>query len=347
MNYLILQNPGHNRVYYNSSDKLALAELKIACKSLSVKCNKIKIIELENVRYLSFESQDTLPESDIEIISKLSFVFVIFIHKKQNDKSYLVPIKKSKYEYIDDKISSLLKYPGKTNELFTKMMVNIALLSSNFTYSDNIVLLDPVTGKGTTLYEGAIYGFNSYGIELETRFVHESTIFFKKFLENEQLKHNYTTRQIYGKGKKDFININEFEYASSKEEFKKNNTKKLGLINGSTLDTHKYFKNETFHLIVGDLPYGVAHGNKGKSKSTSITRNPSELLKESLPEWKKVLLKGGTIVIAWNSFLASREKLSEIFIANEFQVLKNDSYTEFEHMVDKSIKRDIVVAKKI
>jgi hypothetical protein len=347
MNYLILQNPGHNRVYYNAADKLALAELKLASEKLSTNCNEIQIASIENIRYLSIETKDELSNSDLDILSRLSFVFAIFTFEKINNKHYLAPIKKYEYEYIDSKISNLLKYPGKTNELFTKMMVNVALLSSDFNYSDNIMLLDPIAGKGTTLYESAVYGFNSYGIELETKFVHESNIFFKKYLENEHIKHKSNTRQIFSKGKKEVINLHEFEYALTKEDFKDKKTKKLGFINGNTLEAYKYFKKESFHLIVGDLPYGIAHGNKGKNKTGSITRNPSELLEASLPEWGKVLLKGGVIVMAWNSFLVSRQKLSELFKANGFEVLSQNPYDEFEHMVDKSIKRDIVVAKKI
>ena len=71
------------------------------------------------------------------------------------------------------------------------------------------------------------------------------------------------------------------------------------------------------------------------------------MLIESLPVWKKVLLKGGVVVVAWNSFLESRENLSEIFKSNDFEVFMQHPFNEFEHMVDKSIKRDIVVAKKI
>ncbi len=347
MNYLILQNPGHNRVYYKSADKLALAELKIACNNLSTECSNIKIIEIEGIRYLSFETLKELTEQDLQLISRLSFVFAIYLLEKINDKICLIPLPKFNYEYLDDKISSLLKYQGKTNELFTKMMVNVALLSSNYSYSDKITMLDPVAGRGTTLFEGMVYGFNVYGIEIDSKSVHESSIFFKKYLETERIKHNSTKRRVFSTNKSDTINIQEFEYAKTKQEFKSDETiKKFGIIEGNTKDAYKYFKKEMFHLIVGDLPYGIFHGNTNDKKNTSITRNPSELLNESLLEWKKVLFKGGVIVMAWNSYLVNREKLSGIFKSHNFNVLMQNPYDEFEHMVDKSIKRDIIVAQK-
>ena len=43
MNYLILQYPGHNWVYYQSADKLAIAELEIACNSMKVNVEEIEI----------------------------------------------------------------------------------------------------------------------------------------------------------------------------------------------------------------------------------------------------------------------------------------------------------------
>ncbi len=347
MIYLLLQNPGHNRVYYNLSGKLALAELKIAIHKLSIPCKEIKELYIEGVRYLLIETEHELKEEDLNMLSRLSFIFAIFMLEKIKDKNCLIPVKKTNYDYLDSKISSLLKYHGKTNELFTKMMVNVALLSSKFNYTNKIKLLDPVAGKGTTLFEGIIYGFDSYGIEYESKFVHESVLFFKKYLETERIKHNSIKRQIYGPNKRTAISIHEFEFAKTKEEFaSKESIKKVGFICGNSQDAHKYFKKELFHLIVGDLPYGIVHGNTNSAKNNSFTKNPSDLLSESISEWKKVLIKGGVAVMAWNSYLVSRLKLSDVFTNYGFEVLNQSPYDEFEHMVDKSIKRDIIVAKK-
>jgi len=257
-------------------------------------------------------------------------------------------VRRIKYEYLDNKISTLLKYQGKTNELFTRMMINVALLSSDFNYSSQIDLLDPVAGKGTTLFEASVYGFNAYGIEIESKSVHETCVYFKKFLEKERLKHKLQKRQIYGTNKSNAADIQEFEYARSKQEFKSpDNIKKFGMVCGNTSDSYKYFKKERFQLLVGDLPYGIVHGNTGDKKAASASRNPFELLNESLPAWYNVMKTGGVLVVAWNAFLISREKLSDTFSAYGFQVLTQTPYDEFEHMVDKSIKRDIIVAKKV
>lgn len=346
MKYLILQNPGHNRVYYNLADQLALAELQIAANRFTVDVVKVDVELIENVRYLSIETKGNMEQSDLDVVSRLSFVFAIFLYDEHS--KCMKPIRKIDYEFVDQKISSLLKYQGKTNELFTKMMVNVGLLASDCCYEDEISLLDPVAGKGTTLFEALVYGFNAYGIELETGAVHEASVFFKKYLETEKLKHKADQRRIAGTNKNNEIQIKEFEFALTKEAFKSGEgLKKLGMVAGNTSDAHTYFKKPIFNLIVGDLPYGIYHGNRSYESRSGATRNPSELLEECLPGWYKVLKKGGTVVLAWNSFVISPKKLGEIFESNGFSVFGEEPFNKFQHMVDKSIKRDIIVAKKV
>ncbi|MBK3516634.1 TRM11 family SAM-dependent methyltransferase [Carboxylicivirga marina] len=348
MKYLILQYPGHNRVYYNVAAQLAVSELSIAAKRLSVKCQKIDFEDVCGVRYITITLDDELSTEDIAILSRLSFVFAIFNQFGLHADDGLAPIPMANFQYIDSKISTIQKYAGKTNELFTKMMVNVALLASDFTYDDTISLLDPVAGRGTTLNEATVYGFNAFGVEIENKSVHENQIFFKKYLQNERYKFTADKRMVHGKSKKDAIYMHEFEYANSKEAFKnKEDRKQLGLINGNSQDADKYFKKNSINLIVGDLPYGIAHGNTGANKATTGTRDPSELIASCLPAWKAVLKKGGTIVLAWNSFVAPKQKLADIFKEHGLKVLTKAPYDGFEHMVDKSIKRDIIVAKKL
>lgn len=345
--YLLLQNPGHNRVYYNYAGKLAVAELKIAAKKLETKCISVDIEQIEGVRYINLKTQEELSEKDIQIISRLSFVFAVYERIIFENQNLFKPIPKARYYYIDEKISTILKYSGKTNELFTKMMINIALLSSNFDHNSKLKLLDPVAGRGTTLFEGIVYGFDVFGIETDAKSVQDSTIFFKKYIEKEKLKHSFIKRQVFGKSKSEAVYINEFEFSNTKEDFKNlQKRKKLGIIEGITQEAGNYFKNETFEIIVGDLPYGIHHKNSTTNKTSSITRNPSELLSTSLPTWYKILKKGGVVVVAWNVFVAPKHKITKIFSENGFNVLSEQVSDDFEHLVDKSIKRDIIIAKK-
>lgn len=346
--YLILQHPGHNRVYFNFAGELALGELHIACTKLEIQFEKLEIIKIERIRYISLKTNNIITEKELEYLSRLSFIFAIFkANTDENNQISLTPIPVFEYEYVDNKISTILKYAGKTNESFTKMMVNIALLSSDFSYDDTIELLDPVAGKGTTLYEGMVYGFNVAGIEIDKKPVHEMSTFFKKYLETERYKHTADKRQIFGKNRSEAVYVDEFEFSVNKEDFKSDGVRhKLSMVNGKAQEASHYYKNNQFHLIVGDLPYGISHGSSTNEKSNSNTRNPLELLTLSLPHWDKILKVGGVVVISWNTFIIARHRLFDVFTDNGFTILNDYPYNNFEHMVDKSIKRDFIVAKK-
>lgn len=99
-------------------------------------------------------------------------------------------------------------------------------------------------------------------------------------------------------------------------------------------------------MIVGDLPYGVVHGSVTRERQSSLTRNPAELLKACLPSWSAVLKPNGVLVIAWNCYVLPREEMVLLFEEQGLTVKKEDAYLQFEHRVDQSILRDIIVAQK-
>ncbi|MBC8374646.1 MAG: hypothetical protein H8E26_01300 [FCB group bacterium] len=345
--YLLLRNPGHNRVYYLESEKLALAELTLTARRFEQPCHHIESIDLAGINYLAFTVEQILSERELTWVSNLSFVLALFKHSGDEDHPTLQPVELTPRSYVDPKISMLLKYSGKTNEIFTRLMINVGLISSDFQFDDPVQMLDPVSGKGTTLFEGAIRGFDVTGIEMERKLVHETTIFFKRFLEQEKYKHDLLKNAMYASsaGSEAFIQL--FEYARNKQDFKSESSRKhLAIIAGNAIHSRRYFKAEKFHLIIGDLPYGIAHGNVSQKKHNSRTRSPAELMETSLPEFQKILKTGGSLVLAWNTFVWPREDFVELLTKTGFQVLAAEPYDQFTHRVDQSIKRDIVVARK-
>ncbi|MFC1961025.1 TRM11 family SAM-dependent methyltransferase, partial [Chloroflexota bacterium] len=347
--------PGHNSVYFNQSQQISLAELKIACRDFASPCENIRSVVVAGVEYITFESAEPITPKDLAILARLSFVYAVFAAVQDGaaapdgEKLLFAPVAAVKNTFMDEKISSIFKYPGKTNTDFTRMMINVALHSSKFRDEPHIELLDPVAGKGTTLFEGLVYGFNVSGIEIGQDAVHEACVFFKKNLELEKYKHTYSKRKLPKHDKTPTATSYEFTMAHTKAEFKQpQTTKKLTFIAGNSSAASRHFKKSKFHVIVGDLPYGVAHGNvtKERQPSASRTRNPSELLSACLPAWHDVLRKGGVLVLAFNSFVLSRADISALLQNNGFTVFTDSPYDEFEHHVDRAIKRDIVVAQK-
>lgn len=344
--YALLINPGHNRVYYKSSQQLSELEFEISAKSMECIPSEIKGEFIAGIYYLTFESEKELSESDLIVISRLSFVFALF-KVEETKGNILRPVEIPNTKLTDENLSGILKYTGKTNELFTRMMINVAVSSCGCIENGKVQLLDPIAGKGTTLFEGVTMGYDCFGIEIGDKAVNESFHYFKKYLETEKFKHEASIIKQSGENKSFTAKRYSIELAKLKSDFKNNKQIHWEMISGNSVYADKYFKKNSFDVIVGDLPYGVQHGNVTNEKQTSITRSPKDLVKICLPAWKNVLKKNGVIVLAWNTFVFSKKEFSEIFEKEGFEILSEGAYSKFEHRVDSSIKRDIIVAKKV
>ena len=334
MKYAILINNKHYLTYNKNSDNIILSEFNILNENL----NFAKDIKLENIcglNYLIFDAEDI--KKYLTKISTLSFLLGIFEYKD----GYLKPIEKEFKEFINPNISSILKYSGKTNEYFTRLMINIGsyILNKN----ENLNILDPICGKGTTLYESLVNGYNCYGIEIATKVVDEIAVFLRKYLENERYKFSYKKEKLSGENKsfkaeKHIFNINKNKESKDNKHFE--------VVSVNTVFADKILKKDYYDLIIGDLPYGVKHSNITNEKQNSFTRSPKELLEKSLDSWKKVLNKDGLLIMSWNTFLLKRNEFEKLLINKGFEVVKNENLLSFEHRVDQAINRDFICIKK-
>ena len=349
MEYAILLHPGHNRVYFETSKTLSVSELALAGESLSSPCQQVQVEEIASVPYVTFQTAKPLQESDFLLLGQLSFVYALFEQVKTDKETCLRPIACPSLGYLPESIRTILKYTGKTNELFTRMMIQVARAAcTSQTKGAPLRLLDPVAGKGTTLSEGLLCGMHSFGVEINADTVHEAYQFMKKYLETAKQKHETHVERISGQNRSFTAKRYTIDFAPDKESMK---TAPLHweLVAGNSIHCDQLFKKNTFDLLVGDLPYGVQHGSKTTSKNnkrpSSITRNPSELIASCAPAWRKVLKPGGVLALAYNQFLLSFEEFAALLEEAGFTVLKEEKYRQFTHRVDQAILRDIILAK--
>jgi len=334
-----MKNPAYSRVSFQDSNALAINELAVLTQNMNVK--EIRIAQIGGFPYVLFNCEQPLTDGDARILSRLSFVYAIF--ELQGDM--LKPIALNANCFIDPDLSGILKYQGKTNELFTRLMLNLAQFYVK-SPPDVLNILDPLAGKGTTLYEALMQGHNAYGVEVDDKVVHESVVYLKKYLETAKYKHENHTEKISGQsptGKFTAVR-NQITLACSKAEQK--NARHFEIIAGDTRNTSAFFKKNLFHAIVADLPYGVQHGSKAASKkqkpqSGTITRNALGLISEAMSGWVRVLKPGGVIVLAWNLFLISRDEMAELLGQNGF--ILPELGVDFSHRVDQAIDRDLIV----
>lgn len=371
MTYGILAHPGHNRVYFESSSAMSLAELQLAAQHFQVPCDGFRLLDVEGLRMFVFSAQLPLTEADLLLVSRLSFVFALFVLEPRAEGYAMLPIRKRSHGVLPDDVNTILKYTGKTNELFTRLLLNVGMLSGSFANEPRIRLLDPVAGKGTTLFEAAVNGWDAYGIDIAEKAVADARIYFKKYLETGKYKHTLEKERLSGEGRHFRAAFSRFSYAVSKEAVKAGDSRQLVMVEGDSRYADHYFKHNFFHLIVGDLPYGVQHGSHGAAVpakpgtaqrthpvgkkggapghgagTSSFSRNPRELVHDCLPAWVEVLKPGGTLVLAWNRFVLERDALAGVLRERGLTVLEEPPYQQFLHRVDQAINRDVIVARK-
>lgn len=350
--YLLMRHPGYNRVYHDASLSLAFAELKAALPGLEAKTSEIGQEEVGGISYLGLRCESPLSPLDLERIGGLSFLYAIFQLEENHRATALLPLTNPYRFHMEEKFSSVLRYSGKTNELFTRFMIHTAGLLSDFDAQSNLHLLDPVCGRGTTLYEAAMRGYDAFGVDIEKKSVHEAFSYVKTYLKKERWKFSASHAQVAGSSKAEGIFMDWVDFARDKEQLagEGEGVRSIGLICGDALSIHQYFKKDSFDLIVGDLPYGVQHGSrmgrsKGKSR-TAPTRNPSELVKEALPGWQSVLRSGGVIALSWNTLVSSRSEMIGAAVGTGVEPAEGDPWERLSHRVDQSIRRDVLFLKK-
>ena len=83
----------------------------------------------------------------------------------------------------------------------------------------------------------------------------------------------------------------------------------------------------------------------GAEAAAATSRKPLELLKTALPVWRAALRPGGALGISWNTHVLSRAALAKLLAESSLQVCDTPAFRAFEHRVDSSIQRDLIVAR--
>ena len=337
--YALLVLPAMNRVYAEAAVALTQAELMIFNETvLGNRLQGIAAIALGGIPYIRF-SADVLDDGDVAYLSNLSSLYALF----ELQGSLLRPLHKHPLDKLDDDLITIQKYSGKTNEHFTKLLLNVTILSSAFgpeLLTRKLSVFDPLCGRGTTLNQALVYGCDAAGMDIDRRDVEAYQQFTSTYLKRKHLKHTIQTSAI--REEKKVVGMRfDVELAATKESWKAGETQKLTVINADTTRAGQFFKPASFDVVAADLPYGVLHGSRSSEKH--LARRPLDLLTEALPVWRELLRPGGAIGLAWNTHVAGREKFVQAVEDAGFEVLP---YTGFRHVVDQSITRDIVVARK-
>jgi RMKL-like, methyltransferase domain len=334
--YLILLAPSANRVYASEANRLVAAELKIM---LGVNDQPaIEPVTLAGIGYLGLATEN-LDELTCQALGRLSGRYAVF----RREHGRLQPIEIKTPDLFDDDLVTIPKYPGKTNEQFTRLLINVTLASMRREASEPISILDPMCGRGTTLSTAMTLGCNAFGVEVDAKAVDAYADYLRTYCQRKRLKHTLEVSPVRRAGKVIGKRLEAEVIPASQER-----PLALTVLTGDTRQSAALFGKRRFDAVVADAPYGVVHGSQTDVRGATGKRERSAagLVSEALRVWAAQLKIGGALGLSWNAIGLKRERLLEHVAATGLEPLDFGPYRDFEHRVDASIRRDIVVAVK-
>ena len=338
-NHLMLLAPSANRVYANEAASLATGEMAISAPFV----RDIAPTTVAGVDYLGFDA-DELGEKQLLTLARQSAALALF----GVEGDLLRPIELPSAFTLSNDLVTIPKYPGKTNEQFTQLLMNVTLASIDRALNpkgahDGLAILDPLCGRGTTLTIAWMNGHNGYGVEGDEKAVEQMAAYLKTWLRRKRIKHTADTTPVRREGK----SIGKRFDAELKFD---DQTLELTVFTGDTRQSQYLYGKKKFDAIVTDAPYGVVHGahhvTDVRGHAGKRDRSPAGLLGEALPVWVDQLKLGGALGISWNTYGLSREDLAALMDHNGLEVCTGEQWLGFAHRVDASINRDLMVAVK-
>ncbi len=315
----------------------SLATPELFASPLHTVIHKVRPVTLAGQSYLLATVDDAClsDATTVKLLYRLgtiSEVYEYFEHIGEVSGPLLRPVEPQFTSFIPPEMAEVRRYKGKTNEIFTHVLLNVALFAGHYAGStaQRLRILDPLAGGGTMLFIALASGYDAFGIELERQDVETTAVFVRQYLKGEHIHFKEIDERSRKAGRR-----YQFEVGP------KGDTRHLVLTHGecSAADLHmrEVAGGPRMHAIVGDLPYGIQHVGA-----------ISDLLARSLPVWEHMLLPGGTIALAWNATRVTRAEMLGFMEQHTQLHIRNDPpYTQFEHAVDRVIKkRDIIVAVK-
>src|SRR4051794_28955886 len=337
--YALLVSPSANRVYARAAAALTIAELGVLGETLLAgRIGEARPEEFAGVPYVTFDGD--LDHDAVTGLANVSTAFALF--ERAADDAFR-PVGLRRLDCLDDDLLSILKYQGKTNELFTKLLLNVTVLASQSAgrmLTDRLRVLDPLCGRGTTLNQVLMYGWHATGVELDARDFDAYAAFLPRWLKDKRLKHTATNAKLRRDGQVLGRRL-DVELATTKEAWAAGDTITLSTALADPRTTAEVFRAGSVDAIVTDAPYGVQHGSHGGEGG--LQRRPLELLREALPGWVRVLRPGGAVGIAVNTHTCPRDQALALLADAGLEPRDDPAFRGFGHRVDRAIERDLVV----
>ncbi|MGY5763860.1 TRM11 family SAM-dependent methyltransferase [Brachybacterium sp. DNPG3] len=353
---LVLRAPSANRVYAEAAGRLVLTEARwvlgariaggLAVRERIVGGMDALEIELptaDGPDATGPEAAGALDERTLRLLGSLSGTLGVLEIVDGGDVAdeLLRPLDPPVPLRHPSDLETILKYPGKTNEQFTALMINLgAALSTrrDALFDGTLRLLDPMCGRGTTLNRALRLGLSPVGAEIDRKDVEAYRTFLSTWLRSHRYKHTVDAGRLAVRGTVLGTRV-DVELAEDRQAQRDGRSQTLTLLGCDTRELGGLLPDRSIDVIVADLPYGVQHGGRGGS---GWSRSPLEVLAEAAPPWRRLLRDGGAMVLAVNRHTLAHDDASAVLADAGLRVVSPDG--AFRHRVDQSIDRDILLA---
>ncbi len=337
MKYACLLWPHANARYQSAAMPLAHSELALALARAGLHA-QVETIHIQGLACLGFEAD--CPQAQLCGLNQLAHLYLLC---QMCPDGSLKPCLSRAEPRLGSDLSGILKYKGKTNEVFTRYLINIALFSSRFNPLDGrLTLFDPMCARGTTLFEALNRGFDAVGADINAADVHEADKFFKRYLEYHRIKHRRQETSLSVPGEKP-LKCRQINFAAPGQDLKKDGGAWLKLIAGDAAVTARGFARESFHLIVADLPYGVQHASGARGHYETL----EALLGRSLGVWRERLKTGGAAALSFNTHTICAQRVYALMEEAGLTVMHGEGYDGLEHWVEQAVSRDVAVGVRL
>lgn len=330
--------PSSNRVYAGQAPAVTAAELGVlAAATPGAALLATRTTSIAGVSYLEMEFAE---EPAPELLGQLAAAHALFARVGD----LLRPLPLHRVHRFDDDLLTIPKYPGKTNEQFTRVLLNVTLASTAWggeLPGRRFCVLDPMAGRGTTLSWALTLGHDAAGVELDARDVEAYATFLRTYLQRKRVKHSLNLHPVRRSGVR-IADLLECRVGPDKVTPGAGPAQHLDVFAADTVAVADLFGRRRFDAVVTDAPYGVAHGSH---LGLGRHRSPADLLAAAVPAWVSVLRRGGAVGIAWNIHGLARADLAAICVAAGLEVCDDGPYRRLAHRVDAGIHRDVLVAR--
>ena len=317
MRYTMLLWPHANARYQVETEKLARAELEVMLLRLGVEYTWEEG-GLDGLPALGFAARALAP-AEAAVLARHSLLYALF---ERREDGALLPLFGREVPRVGADLAGILKYKGKTNETFTQLLVNLAWLAGKM--PEKAHLLDPMCGRGTTLFVALNFGWDATGSDVDRAALREAEQFFRRYLEYHRFKHATQRGSLTLRGKKS-APYTSFALPASA----------LRLAEVDAARVREAYGQGKFDVLCTDLPYGVQHG----------ANMPLEaLLRLALPAWAETLKHGAAMALSFNAQTLPARKVRALLAGAGLRVLEGGPYDRFEHWVEQAVTRDVAVA---